>query len=145
FQRVARLSIPMPPELRVQNAKLSPDGSIMALLATPRLKEGAEQPVAKIYIRRLDQYDVKPITGSDGALGFGFSTDGRWIDFLAPISKETTQKKLFKVPVDGSSPPVAITDWDDAWGPPMRLSNNDFLLSSDRGTKFFRLHADSSA
>lgn len=44
------------------------------------------------------------------------------------------------MPVDGSSPAVALADWDDDWNPNVAwLEDNDLLVTMNGGTKFFRL------
>jgi Tol biopolymer transport system component len=68
------------------------------------------------------------------------SPDGRWLAFVATLSEESSQRRIAKVPVDGSSPPVALADWDDDWDASIAwLGDGDLLITSNNGTKFFRL------
>ena len=50
-----------------------------------------------------------------------------------------------EVPVDGSSPPVAIADWDDDWASFVWLEDGDLLITSNLRTKFFRLPTNGGA
>jgi serine/threonine protein kinase/Tol biopolymer transport system component len=57
-------------------AILSPDGQTLVFVA--RKTGGAQQ----LYIRRLDQLQATPLSGTDGAFNPFFSPDGRWIAFF---------------------------------------------------------------
>jgi Tol biopolymer transport system component len=72
------------------SATLSPDGSLLAYVG----QKGGAKP--QIYIRRLDQLQVRPLSGTDGAGSPFFSPDGQWIAFFA-------DNKLRKVSVAGGA------------------------------------------
>jgi hypothetical protein len=55
-----------------------------------------------LCLRRLDQLEVKPLAGTEGALNPFFSPDGRWVGFAA-------DGKLKKIPIDGG-PPAVVCD-----------------------------------
>jgi serine/threonine-protein kinase len=67
----------------------------------------------RLFVRRLDQFEAKPLAGSDGAGDPFFSPDGRWIGYFA-------RGKLWKIGIDGGAP-VSLADVGDnrgaAWGP----------------------------
>ena len=66
--------------------------------------------------------------------------------FVATVSEQSTQQRIAKVLVDGSSPPVVLSDWDDDWSTSVVwLEDGDLLVSSNRGTKFFRLPTNGGA
>lgn len=60
----------------------------------------------QIYLRRLDQFDAKPISGSDGARGNNevcFSPDGQWVGF-------GNGSNIRKVPVGGGAAVTVSAD-----------------------------------
>ena len=146
---VVRLSLPIPPDLKALDAHLTPDGRMEVLIAQPRVSgattpgagaTGAGQPRPRIYTRLFNKASFEPIRGTEGAMGFGFSPDGRWVVFAAPISERTAQARLFKVPLDGSAPPVPVADWRDNWsGGALWLPSGDLVVPADRGKNFVRV------
>ena len=93
---VTRLSVPLPVPLSTHyetaNVALSPDGSTLAYV-------GVMNGTRSLYVRTMDQIEVRPLAGTEGATGPVFSPDGAWIAFVA-------DSKLKKVPVLGGSPTV---------------------------------------
>ena len=77
-------------------AVLSPDGAVLAFVA--QKSAGAD---AQLYIRRLDQLQAAPLSGTDGARNPFFSPDGQWIAFFADA-------KLKKISVTGRRCPDAV-------------------------------------
>jgi serine/threonine-protein kinase len=69
---------------------ISPDGKILAFVAT----QGTEQ--SRLYVRRLEQLQATPLSGTDGAYSPFFSPDGEWVGFFAG-------GKLKKVAVAGGA------------------------------------------
>jgi serine/threonine-protein kinase len=136
---VTCLSVAMPPEVRVQMLSLSPDGHRLILLGLPRATEGNEEAQPRLYVRPLDRFEATPIAGTEGTIGYVFSPDGRWLAFVASLSRETTQRKLAKVLADGSAPPVTLVDWNDAWGATAWLHGGDLLIMTDQGKSFIRI------
>ncbi|PWT92909.1 MAG: hypothetical protein C5B55_05455, partial [Blastocatellia bacterium] len=67
---------------------LSPDGSTMAFV-------GTSDGIARLYIRRRDDPEARPVPGSEGAAQPVFSPSGRWIAFVADFT-------LKKVQLDGT-------------------------------------------
>ena len=70
------------------NIALSPDGSLMAFIATT---EG----ISRLYIRSLNDVTARPVPGTEGASNPVFSTDGREIAFFAV-------GRLKKTAIDGA-------------------------------------------
>ena len=91
---VTRLSVSLPFPLSMHyetaNVALSRDGGTLAYVG---MKDGTPS----LYVRTMDQFEVRPLAGTDGAAGPVFSPDGAWIAFIA-------DGKLKKVPVLGGSP-----------------------------------------
>ena len=99
-RRVTRLSIQTPPHAPLTsspigvfafgNAELSPDGSRVAYVAT--LPQGGTQ----LFVRALDESDVRLLAGTDGASAPFFSPDSESIGFFAG-------SKLKRVPAAGGT------------------------------------------
>ncbi len=78
-------------------AVLSPDGQLLAFAA----QKGPRDP-SQLYVRRLDQLQATPLSGTEDARGPFFSPDGQWIAFFA-------SGKLKKVAVTGGAT-VSLAD-----------------------------------
>ena len=70
---------------------LSPDGAVLAFVAR---NAAGGRPL--LHVRRLDQLQATPLSGTEGALDPFFSPDGRWIGFSA-------DGKLKKIAVAGGA------------------------------------------
>ena len=79
---------------------LSPDGSMLAFVA-------AGEGVNRLYVRKRDDPEIKPLAGTEGASNPVFSPDGQWVAFIA-------DNTLNKVSLDGSAVSLVKT------GPPGR-------------------------
>ncbi len=81
-RRPVRLTMTLPPRtsLRVeqQALALSPDGSRLLFVA-----RSEERKTTQVYLRSLDQFESKPVAGTEGAISAFFSPDGQWIGFFA--------------------------------------------------------------
>ena len=82
-------------------AFLSSDGTMLAFAA-------AKGDVTQLYVRRLDQLQATPLTGTEGARNAFFSPDGAWIAYFAG-------GKLKKVPVTGG-PSITLCDAENDRG-----------------------------
>ena len=69
---------------------LSPDGQVLVFVAQ---KPGG---ALQLYMRRLDQLEAVPLSGTDGANSPFFSPDGQWVAF-------NVGGKLKKVSVTGGA------------------------------------------
>jgi serine/threonine-protein kinase len=142
---VTRFSVLMPEDLQVTGATLTADGQTMVLRASDRQSSDNKASIPRLYSRRMNDYGIEPIPGTEGVLGWVNDQDGRWIAFVAPLSERTTQKRLAKVPVDGSSQPVTIAEWSDEWGSTAWLHSGDFLIATGSSRSFVRLPAGGDA
>ena len=141
-----RLSVGIPPAIHASGAEITVDGRTLVVYGTARKPDGTDEPRGRIYTRRLDEYELKPIPGTEGAQGLAQSPDGKWLAFIATVSEQSSQRRISKVLVDGSTPPVALTDWDDAWSTSIIwLEDGDLLVSSTGGDKFFRVSTNGGA
>jgi eukaryotic-like serine/threonine-protein kinase len=137
-----RLSVDVPPDMRVSGWDFTPDGRAIVVRAQPRSAGPGETPLDRLYVRRLDRFELKPVPGTENVETYGFSYDGRFIVFRARVGREATRRVLARVAVDGNSPAVTICDWDDNWSSAFTcLPGGDILLAAARGTQLVRMSA----
>jgi serine/threonine-protein kinase len=94
----------------VPSVAVSPDGSHLVF----RAEAGG---ASRLYLRRLTQFEARPIEGSEGAYSPFFSPDGTWVGFLA-------KSKIYRAAVTGG-PALPIADAQSlspgspgvTWGP----------------------------
>ncbi len=126
--KTVRFSIAFPDSVAFGRWALSPDGQVIAFSGFPS-GDATPETTQRIYLRSLDSYATRVIEGSDGVRDYSFSPDGRWLVMRTPIAHRSAKSRLWKVPVDGSSPPLALTDWRDEWaGPLLWLPDGDILV-----------------
>ena len=129
-----RMAVNFPSTVRVAYAGLSLDGQTLLVAGFPRAADGSEERRPRLYARRLDTYDLKLIPGTEGASSAAMSPDGNWLAFVSTISDQSSQRRISKVRVDGSAPPVALADFDDAWNESVAwLEDGDLLVVSRAG------------
>jgi eukaryotic-like serine/threonine-protein kinase len=85
---------------------LSSDGRFVVYSAVKENPTPQDKP--RLYLRRIDQLEAKPIAGTEGGLRPFLSPDDRWVGFWA-------DGKLMKVSVDGGAPEV-LCEGQDALG-----------------------------
>ncbi len=132
------VSIVMPSSLHAIGAGVSPDGSFVGILGRP-VGEGSDKDPIRIYIRPIDRFDAKPLRGTESAVDFKFSPDSRWVAFRAPIDGGSTRHRLMRVPVDGTTPPQPVCDWDEAWDSFVWAEPEYLLVSVKRGKSLVRV------
>jgi serine/threonine-protein kinase len=109
-----RASIIMPADLSVRSARISLDGTRLILRAFVRREEATALRMPRLYSRPLEAYEAVAIPGTDGVLNFWESHDGRWLAVLVGTPNQA-DRRLMKVPVNGSSPPVLLAHWEPKW------------------------------
>ncbi len=103
---------------------ISSDGQFIVYSAM----EGSPSPqaVPRLYLRRTDQMEAKPIAGTEGGINPFLSPDDRWVGFWA-------DGKLMKVSIEGGVP-AALCDvalpFGFSWGSDNRIV---FAPSGDSG------------
>ncbi len=111
---------------------LSPDGTLLAYVV---VRNGTRQ----LYLRRMDEFEARPLEGTEGAFGPFFSPEGQWIGFL-------TETAIMKVSVRGGTPQTlteAGNVYGAAWGPDGLVvfaeqeGNRLSMVSADGGEKQF--------
>jgi serine/threonine protein kinase len=89
---VARLVIALPANQELTDyPAISPDGR----LVTYASRQGTDEP--QLYLRDLNSFEAKPVSGSGGARQPFFSPDARWVAFFA-------HGQLLKAEVAGGAP-----------------------------------------
>jgi serine/threonine-protein kinase len=91
------------------------------------------QAKPQLYLRRMDQAEAKPISGTEGGINPFLSPDNRWVGFWA-------DGKLKKVPVDGGVPdPLCDAGeiYGASWGP-----DNSIVFAGGYGLGLSRVSAD---
>ena len=104
---------------------LSPDGSLLAYAAERNGK-------SHLYLRTLDRFDAKPISGTEGAYNPFFSPDGRSLGFFS-------ENKLKKVSLQGGEPVTlceARIPQGASWGP-----DDSIIFADSEGVNLSRVSA----
>jgi serine/threonine-protein kinase len=93
----------------------------------------SEQDKPRLYLRRFDQLEAKPVAGTEGGTSPFLSPDDRWIGFWA-------DGKLMKVSIEGGVP-TPLCDvpipFGFSWG-----DDNQIVFASARGSGLLRVSAD---
>jgi eukaryotic-like serine/threonine-protein kinase len=118
---VIRLATTFPTAHLPGTIALSRDGSRLAFAGGPR---------QQIYVRMIDQFDARPLPGTEGAVFLCFSPDGEWISYIAG-SRPGQQLKRIAV---AGGPVQTLTDAVSQIGPPVQnWGADDNILFSTNG------------
>lgn len=98
---------------------LSPDGSRLVYVAINGDR-------TQLYLRRMDQDEIEPIPGTEGAHSPFFSPDGKWIVF---VSERSGIDHLYRKLADGSGEAEQITFNEPCLGSPYSFSPDGNLIS----------------
>ena len=91
------------------------------------------QAVPRLYIRRTDRMEAKPVAGTEGAINPFLSADDRWIGFWA-------NGRMAKVSVEGGVPAILCDvslPFGASWG-----TDNNIVSSSGVNAGLFSVSAD---
>ena len=141
-REVTRLSIPLPSDLRVPLALITSDGRSLVILGIERNPEQGKPPHSQIYVRHLNGTRYEPLRGTERSWAFVLSPDGKWIEYVANVSERSPEMRMFKVPVDGSAPPIAVSTVEESWARPVLLHSGDQLIPFANGKEYVRLPAN---
>ena len=133
------LSVTFPPGLTVAGGDFTRDGSGLIVRGSYRRPDGSEDPQGRLFRRSLSDFKLEPIAGTENLIGYVRSPDGRWLGVLKPVSDQSAEKRLWKVSIDGTTPPTPIIDWDPQWFDMIWLSDGDILTQTDQQTKYVRI------
>jgi serine/threonine-protein kinase len=132
---VTRTAIALPPQaelaLGTRIPELGFDSPALALSADGRRLAyvGQSGTSTQLYLRDLDALDVRPVTGTEGAIHAFFAPDGRRLGFL-------TNDRVKIVPLDGG-PPVTLASASQ----PISASwvGTDIYFSENQGAQLSRV------
>ena len=105
---------------------LSRDGTQLAYVV-------ARDGVAQLFLRRLDEFEGRPLPGTEGAFDPFFSPEGQWIGFFTPT-------ELKKISVRGGTPQTlsaATYAMGATWG-----DNGTILFAKAEGWRLSRVSAE---
>ncbi|HET7904077.1 MAG TPA: hypothetical protein VFM17_05910, partial [Candidatus Eisenbacteria bacterium] len=137
---VARLSVAVPENLRLQSITVSGDGATVVARAALRDPPAGETPVSMLYLRPIDGEKFEPLRGTERVQGFWLHPEGKWIEYLIPVSERSSKLKRMKAPLDGSAPATELGFWDESWtGIPALLESGDQLVATTSGTDYVRI------
>lgn len=108
---------------------VSPGGSRIAFVAGPR---------AEIYVRALDQFEAKPLRGTDGASFLRFSPDGLSIAYITGVYGlgPPIGAHVARVAVAGG-PPMVLAEAQTGRGPPgVAWQDNRTILFISNGVLY---------
>ena len=143
---IEHVSIAIPDNLRALQLQITNDGKTFLLRAVPRNVAPGEEPISKIYVRRLEGERFEPLAGTDRAALTRPYTDSRWVLFLQPISERSRDLKMMRAPLDGSAPASELGKWNPSWtGVPVVLESGDVLAGVEIGAKYVRIPAGGGA
>jgi serine/threonine protein kinase len=143
---VVRLSAEAPADLKCYFAIPSRDLRTLAFIAIPRKLRADASRVPRLYLRTMDSFDAAPVAGTDNVQVASFSPDGAWLAYAAPVSAlDLARLRLYKVPVDGSAPPVGLLDWESSWSPPLWLPDGSILVTTGPGRSLIVLPAGAAS
>ena len=101
-QTIERFTGVLPEELRLTGLALaiSPDGRMLVFSASATGK-------AQLFIRRIDEYEARPLQGTEDAMSAFFPPDGQWVGYFV------MGKGLQKIRVDGGPPmPICAANFE---------------------------------
>jgi len=110
---------------------ISSDGCFIIYSAVKENPGPQDKP--RLYLRRSDQLEAKPIAGTEGGVSPFLSPDDRWLGFWA-------DGKLMKLPVDGGVP-TPLCDAGRLFGASWGADNQIVFALSER-SGLFRVSAD---
>ena len=93
IQQVSKLDVTIPEDISMDPRvvmTISPDGTYIAFL-------GQKAGVKQLYLRPLNQDEVVPVKGTDGAITVFFSHDSQWLGYA-------TSTRLWKMALGGGQP-----------------------------------------
>lgn len=120
---------------------LSPDGS--RVVYSTHL-EGEFEVEATFFVRDLDSFEAKPIDGMYGVGHVSISPDSASLLYVGTETDETRKRFLFKRPLNGSRPPLALIDWNAEWSHPVFASEDELVVFTGTPLRIVTISANGS-
>lgn len=105
---------------------LRPDGRAIYYIAS--MPTGPDAGVPQLFMRRLDDFEVKPVAGTLGITGFGFAPDSKWLVFTSYSDPAHERARLSKVAAEGGVPVMLIEGTGDYFRMPTWLDDGTIVL-----------------
>jgi len=141
---VRRLSIVVPDDLTMVQSEITPDGRKTVAIGFPGGPSGNEPQ--RIYVRDMAQTSFEAIPGTERARFVTITPDSRSALYVARVSASSQEFQLYRVPLDGSAPPIKVADWDSDWGfggyGITCISGSEILSSAQQGNAYVRVFLD---
>ncbi len=135
-QKPVRLALNVPKDLVMINGSPAPDGQTEVILAAPPLPDGRpDRTKTRVYLRALDDFELRPVAGTEGAGGLLPAPDGRHLYVFFPTDADRIKVRLMKVAIDGGTPATEIAQFERKGRDADVLPNGDlaFLVEEGRG------------
>lgn len=140
------LSLSVPPSIRALGwtfANASDD--LVIIRGVERRPDGTDEPLGRLFTRRLGSFELTPVAGSEGTFAVVNSPDGRAVIVSKLLSAQSADARLMRLALDGSAPPLQVAEWDPAWRDAIWLPDNDVLVLTAGSTKLQRFPATGGA
>jgi Tol biopolymer transport system component len=142
---LARLVLEAPPGVFVQWPGITPDGRTVVYFGAPKTSSDDRPTDTRLYTRPIGAWESRPLEGTDGAVAFAFSPDGKWVAAAASIGAGSTKRRIIKIPLDGTAPPLTLAEWSDDWNNSVAwMPDGDLLVSASASGSLIRIHTDGS-
>jgi serine/threonine protein kinase len=123
----ARFTIPLPPGQEITSyPAITRDGQTIAYVA----QQGTDDPL--LYLRDLNSFEARAVSGSKGARQPFFSPDGKWVAFFA-------QGQLQKAEITGGTP-IQLADAGNPLGGTWS-EDNTIIYAAGLGSGLLRIPA----
>ncbi len=144
--RTVRATLTPPESWYPKQARISPDGRTVAIVAEGPLA-GQRGSAWKVFVRRLDRDDAfVPIETPIDREPIRFSPDSSQIAFVASEVAGLNGAALVRAPADGSAPPTLIRRWDESWRDDLVwLSDDEIAVVTMNPQRLVRVPVDGSA
>jgi hypothetical protein len=137
------LAIAMPPGVAVRGSLVTPDGGTIVVNAVPRNAADAESAAPRFLVRSIGSAEFRQLPQSVDAQASALAEDGHSLLMVLPVAG-TTQRRLVRAPLDGSTPPTPVADWHESWNSFAALPGGD-VLAIDGTTRLVRIPAAGGA
>jgi predicted Ser/Thr protein kinase len=123
------VSISMPAGESIRGSSLTMDGRTVMVSASPRDSNASGGGIVRLLARPIGSDEFHEVAGTEGLFNSLTEPDGRTLLLIAPVTAGSAQKRLVRLPLDGSAPATPVADWRDSWNTMARLDNGDVVVT----------------
>jgi hypothetical protein len=125
-----RLSAIVPPAIRATDVGILPDNRLV-IVGFGRKADGIEDARPRMFVRRLDEPDFKPLPGTEGIKNYAASPDGAELAVVSTLSEQSSQRQVIKVRADATTAAVRVSPWNDGWSSGFTwMSDGDLVVTT---------------